>query len=1392
MDEFDDIFGGDDIFGDDAPDWLADFSLEDVEDDASTTEPEPESSVLEPEPPSTPVEIPEPVASVEDVDPQPIFDPSDEPLSGLQPSAPVETEEPETAAPAPSVPVSPLSAPAPAAVSGVAAPEWLLDVAEAPIDNGEKPAVPDWLNSLASSPPAPEPPVTPPEWLTDLAATRVPESVEPEYSAEVPPVEDERPPSTLESRSVAPVTLPVIDDVDEPPATGSEPEWLGDIVSQLDTRLAQSGLLDPSASTPTEEQIKEDPSPGLPDWLQNFEDSASETPSTTDVDTISDDITVEPAIKAEEPQELEPASAPVQDNEPAASIDLPDEDLPDWLQSFDDIFGTENEAENVIDETTTDSDLVEADIAQPDTEQLEHDAEPIAISEEEIEIHQAALPMDMPEPSEVLDDVLEQPRQTTDVEERDTTPEWLKAASEAASDNTIEAAKPSMPLSPSSTTEIPDWLQAAEDEPTVDEVVVDDDSDNVAETGPLTATEQTQGASIPDWLKPLDDEADAARMDESSEVSASKTGPLSEQGQTANIPDWLKDLDTPSKSEDASEIDPGMLIETGPLPEMAGNDALAAESTANVPATNELDPQAVQTEEERLDEIIAQNKAPATGELTSDADDDVPDWLKAPAREPEETTEEGEASGVPDWLATIGSSEEAAAPKEAEQTTAAPDWLQQIKAGTSESTPPDTEDDDEEEVLPDWLIQDTGDLRSSSPDMTETVLDPDDENEQHIPEWIQQATSELAPPTPVEDDETEDEDEAETIPDWLASVKATSSRADESPITSEEDDDDQAEAIPDWIKTGTAQFSGTESVEAEPEPDDEDVVPAWLQQAQGIVPEEPTPEASKGGDDWLSQMGLGNVQEETENSDSIPDWLIKQVEEKVAGAASVPPPTTKPSDDTPEWLQAVAGATETTEDGEQEVPAWLAQAQGLQDPDMQSKQSEDVPDWLRQAESNVTIPSEPADEQAPPDWVNSLGIDRISDEERRLRDAAEAIGVDVDDVSQRAAQLRDLGRSSNKWDVEDSAIRKMKIDLDLASQIQDLRFEDIVDDGTEAQVETVGPLRDVKGAVKPEMIFEGAKLRVDNPIEQLVVTEAQADRVERLRKLMEGDTSQVSEPLTQRRGLALIERYIVSLLLVVTIALPTLLGAVFLPAQVPVTPNVEAARSTVQSVPENASILVAFEYEPNAQTELEPLVVSLLSDLADLPNATVYAVSTKETGPAIAEQALIASPKLVEKTWNNLGYLPGEANAIQTLSAGGIGGALIPFDSDVQGRPLDMPAQSFEGLDIDLLVVATNKPDTLRIWLEQTTFTEDTSAIALVSQGTAPIAYPYEQSGQLDAVLVGLTDGASYSTLVDADRARQLVPVWNGLGLGSTVAALMIVLSATIYGLRALASGDQD
>jgi hypothetical protein len=362
---------------------------------------------------------------------------------------------------------------------------------------------------------------------------------------------------------------------------------------------------------------------------------------------------------------------------------------------------------------------------------------------------------------------------------------------------------------------------------------------------------------------------------------------------------------------------------------------------------------------------------------------------------------------------------------------------------------------------------------------------------------------------------------------------------------------------------------------------------------------------------------------------------------------------------------------------------------------------------------------------------------------------------------------------------------------ELLAQIGDLRFEAITGQPlgkSEAVPETVGALKDVTGVIRPELLFDGGTLQTTSLVDGAVITKEQTRRIELIRKLLAQESEGVSVSGKRRWALPLV-RWLVSAAVAAAIILPAMLGFTLLEPPAAQSGSAQAAYQIIEALPSDGHVLVAFEYEPDTAGEMQLVARALLEHLAEQPDLTVYAISTRITGPAMAQSVFeqVAPPDAGDDEphgrWINLGYISGEANGVSALTVGSSPGVPSPLAFDYLGRPTGITATRLTELPLDLIIVLTSRLDDLRIWIEQAGRPIGFPILAAMSAGSAPLAYPYQQTGQLTGVLSGVNDAVAYQAVSGSGPIPALMTAWNAQANGALVAALAIALGGVIYGL---------
>jgi hypothetical protein len=758
----------------------------------------------------------------------------------------------------------------------------------------------------------------------------------------------------------------------------------------------------------------------------------------------------------------------------------------------------------------------------------------------------------------------------------------------------------------------------------------------------------------------------------------------------------------------------------------------------------ELKPQASIAEPERL----------PTPPLPSDKEE-LPSWLaelrpaagvEAPAGPSVEV--DLEAEELPSWLAELRPAAGVEAPTgpsveadlEAEEL---PSWLAELKpaAGMEAPAGPSAEADLEAEELPSWLAELKPAAGVEAP--ASPSADADLEAEE-LPSWLAELKSAAgveAPAAPSADADLE----AEALPSWLAELKPVAGL--EAPAGPSADAELQAEELPSWLdelkSAAGVEAPAGPSVEAEPE---EEELPAWLAELKPPAAAEaselqplPTVEAPLPGpkgelEEEELPLWLADLKAEREPFPSVSPEGPKVEEAAVTGSAIGAWQEEAPSEEIGPQPAPLA-AEEVSE--VQAIPGWLAGLVVAQAP-LEVTQSEgDLPDWLVPTpELGIPGEEETLARAEIPDWLLAL-------KPRELKAEGEAVETVV-----------------------------------------------------EAAVEQTGVLAGIRDVLPVEMLI--AQPRAATPAE---VMESPFSAEEALVgvpgvRLFE---EIVSRPLVaapkavtkpRSRLLDLLPWWIVYALLTLAVTVPLLLGTPLFDRSIEPAPSVETLYEAIESLPGNAQVLVAVDYDPTTSGEMDIVAEPIVSHLMDR-QARIVTFSLLPAGPATAENLVtaLADNHPSYQTDNgqlyvNLGYLPGQAAAVRLM------GQSLPdaLPRDFEGRPVtDLAALS--GItatqSFDLIVELAATPDTLRWWVEQAGAPYGVSLVAGVSAVVDPMARTYYETEpqQLQGLIGGVPGAASYSTLQsggagpDPEMAARLDSL-----LAGQVLVILVILGGAIAG----------
>jgi hypothetical protein len=256
-----------------------------------------------------------------------------------------------------------------------------------------------------------------------------------------------------------------------------------------------------------------------------------------------------------------------------------------------------------------------------------------------------------------------------------------------------------------------------------------------------------------------------------------------------------------------------------------------------------------------------------------------------------------------------------------------------------------------------------------------------------------------------------------------------------------------------------------------------------------------------------------------------------------------------------------------------------------------------------------------------------------------------------------------------------------------------------------------------------------------------------------------------------------VPRLIIYLVLLVAVTLPLLLGESLLPRAVDPSPAAQALYEQIESLDNNAPVLVAFDYDPTASGEMDVVAGEIVGHLADR-EARIVALSLLPAGPATAQSLL--EKVAPQSNYVNLGYLPGQAAAVRLLSQSwdrAVG-------QDFEGTALaDLSAldQVSTLEDFDLVIELAATQDSLRWWVEQADASSDISLGAGVSASVEPLARPYYETEEQQ--LVGLVAGVSGAAMYEPLRSGQDAPADAlAVRLDAQLAASLVLISILLLG----------
>jgi hypothetical protein len=481
---------------------------------------------------------------------------------------------------------------------------------------------------------------------------------------------------------------------------------------------------------------------------------------------------------------------------------------------------------------------------------------------------------------------------------------------------------------------------------------------------------------------------------------------------------------------------------------------------------------------------------------------------------------------------------------------------------------------------------------------------------------------------------------------------------------------------------------------------------------------------------------------------------------------------------------------------------------------MEQESRSDDSEWMRSQQQPEPEKSDERDEQEPemekspesiPDWISGLSRDEGDEYPDQTDGLSEFEGIEQEAVSQVDPFILGQGVPSSQdipgWLDEALTEDEPQVSGGTEFQVEPEPEEDDrvypLDDLPQAEPvqepkgssESTGPLAGLKGVLSAEPAVARAR-KAGTYSAKLRISANQRTHVDLLKSLI--DQEDQPQPLPQRRAISQqhVFRWVITLVLFLVVLWPLVTAS----QASPFPANEEGSAEThrlVSQLPENARVLVGFDFEPGLAAEIDATAFPVMEHLIR-KGAFLTLVSTSPQGPILAERFMSSAQNDIEDIegfqYVNLGYIPG-----------GAAGLLSFIENPQRTMPYALDGVSAWGTDsvpalnginkitdYSMVILLVDDPDTARVWIEQMgpRINEPevfTSFVLLTSAQLEAMVLPYYESipRMVNGMVVGLRGGAAYARITGrGDLPRQY---WDAFGLGTSFAALLILIGGLGY-----------
>lgn len=223
----------------------------------------------------------------------------------------------------------------------------------------------------------------------------------------------------------------------------------------------------------------------------------------------------------------------------------------------------------------------------------------------------------------------------------------------------------------------------------------------------------------------------------------------------------------------------------------------------------------------------------------------------------------------------------------------------------------------------------------------------------------------------------------------------------------------------------------------------------------------------------------------------------------------------------------------------------------------------------------------------------------------------------------------------------------------------------------------------------------------------------------------------------------------------------------------------------IKAIPEGSTIVFAPMYGTSGMPELFPMTLATLHQLWS-KDVKIIVVSFWAEGPLVFDQLLkqmdpTAAPynKVYGEDWINLGYIPGSEPAMRAFGQDMAATAPKDYINGRDTKSYPIMANVNSATEIDLIISIETGTPGLSEWLRQWNEPYKTPIVVGCIGVSAPGMAPFLQSGQLTALLPGLTSSAEYEMLIN--RKGLAIAGIDAISMSHILVVLLVILGNVSY-----------